>query len=97
MTMYFMAKGGKRHQFSQSITAFQLYARNKRSQFLRSYNITQFQRLAVSSKTLTLNLRRDVDVRQGKMASLPYRQASDTSHDYVVLLNNYKNENFYKE
>jgi hypothetical protein len=64
---------------------------------LRSYNITQFQRLAVISKTLTLILRRDVDVRQDKMASLPYRQGSDASHVYVVLLKKYKNENFYKE
>jgi hypothetical protein len=69
----------------------------KKSQLFNNLQHSQFQRLAVSSKILTLILRRDVDVRQGKMASLPYRQGSDTSHIYVALLNNYKNENFYKE
>jgi hypothetical protein len=69
----------------------------KKSQLFKKRQHSHSQRCALMSKMLNLTLKRDVDVRKGKMALLPCRQGINASHVYVVLLKTYKNEIFFKE
>jgi hypothetical protein len=68
----------------------------QKSQFFKKLQHSQFQRRAAISKILTPIRKWGIDVRQGKMALLPYRQDTNASHVYTVLLKTYKNE-FFKE